>query len=460
MSVKNEIKLKEVMESMRMDAEFYQPVHIEIYNNLLEIDHLTFGDIMDVCKKGIFDIKADNYVNHGVPFIRISNLKKGVVDDTNLTFIPKEIHESEIKTEFHENDIVLSKTAIPAASLIPYEICNISQDVIGISLNESSTAKLNEKYIVLFLNCKYGLLQMKRWFQGNIQMHLALDDVKKIIIPILSTEFQDKIAKLYLNAQKKVELSKKCYKKAEHILLDELNLLEYEDQNTINYSSDLQNVINFNRIDAQYFNPDHATFLDIIKSYENGYDYLLNLINNVKANFNPKHFPDDTFQYIELSNINLSTGIIDGYSLIKGIDAPGRAKRILEEKDLIVSSVEGSLEKVAMVSTEHQGSLASTGFFQFRSEKILPEVLLVLLKSKVVQRQMKRECTGTILTSVPSDSLKRIVIPLIKPEKQETIKEFVLKSHCLRIESYELLDQAKNEIEECILKMIKKDIST
>ena len=50
---------------------------------------------------------------------------------------------------------------------------------------------------------------------------------------------------------------------------------------------------------------------------------------------------------------------------IKGDQAPSRARRILKENDVIVSSVKGSLEKVALVDKEYDGSLASTGFFQF-----------------------------------------------------------------------------------------------
>ena len=142
--------------------------------------------------------------------------------------------------------------------------------------------------------------------------------------------------------------------------------------------------------------------------------------------------------------------IIHTASEIKGEDAPSRARRILRQNDVIVSSVEGSLEKVALVHEENEGSLASTGFFQFRTTKILPEVLLVLSKSIVLQTQLKKECAGTILTAVPNESLRRILIPILPPETQQKIAELVKQSHEARRKAKELLEEAKRKVEEAI----------
>ncbi|MFH7835763.1 MAG: hypothetical protein QXL51_04125 [Candidatus Aenigmatarchaeota archaeon] len=69
--------------------------------------------------------------------------------------------------------------------------------------------------------------------------------------------------------------------------------------------------------------------------------------------------------FVELADIDASIGIIQSSTNIISEEAPSRAKRILKKNDVIVSSVEGSLEKVALVDKQFEGSLASTGFFQF-----------------------------------------------------------------------------------------------
>jgi restriction endonuclease S subunit len=119
----------------------------------------------------------------------------------------------------------------------------------------------------------------------------------------------------------------------------------------------------------------------------------------------------------------------------------------LKEGDVIVSSVEGSLEKVALVDREHDTCLASTGFFQFRPLNILPEVLLVLSKTIILQLQLKKLCSGTILTAVPKESLRDIIIPLLPLSIQQEIASLVQQSHEARKKAKELLEIAKRAVE-------------
>jgi restriction endonuclease S subunit len=129
---------------------------------------------------------------------------------------------------------------------------------------------------------------------------------------------------------------------------------------------------------------------------------------------------------------------------------------MLREGEVIVSSVEGSLEKVALVDKEHNGCLASTGFFQFRPLDVLPEVLLVLSKTIVLQSQLKKRCSGTILTAVPKESLRDIIIPILPLSTQQKIASLVQQSHEARRKAKELLEVAKRAVEIAIEKNEKE----
>jgi len=50
--------------------------------------------------------------------------------------------------------------------------------------------------------------------------------------------------------------------------------------------------------------------------------------------------------------------------------------------DVLISSLEGSIEKCAVITEEFEGAICSTGFFVLRSEDISPYYLLLLLKSE------------------------------------------------------------------------------
>jgi restriction endonuclease S subunit len=105
---------------------------------------------------------------------------------------------------------------------------------------------------------------------------------------------------------------------------------------------------------------------------------------------------------------------------------------------------------VALVNREQDGFLASTGFFQFRSKEILPEVLLVFAKSPILQMQLEKQCAGTILTAVPKEGIKNIIIPALSKPLQQKIADVVRQSHEARNKSKELLGKAKREVEQFI----------
>lgn len=131
---------------------------------------------------------------------------------------------------------------------------------------------------------------------------------------------------------------------------------------------------------------------------------------------------------------------------------PSRAKRILKKDDVIVSSVEGSLEKVALVDRTQEGFLASTGFFQFKSKEIMPGVLLVLAKSMILQMQLKQQTAGTILTAVPKEAIKNILLPVLSQSTQQKIADLIRRSHEARKKAKELLEETKRKVENSIEK--------
>ena len=111
----------------------------------------------------------------------------------------------------------------------------------------------------------------------------------------------------------------------------------------------------------------------------------------------------------------------------QGEDLPTRARRKVAAGDVIVSSIEGSLESIALITEEYDNALCSTGFHVIQSEVLNSKVLLVLLKSIIGQLQLKKGCSGTIfLTAINKEEFSKIAVPAkIKEEKQAEIEQKV-----------------------------------
>ena len=74
-------------------------------------------------------------------------------------------------------------------------------------------------------------------------------------------------------------------------------------------------------------------------------------------------------------------------------------------------------------------------------------VLLVLLKSIVGQLQLKKGCSGTILTAINKEEFSKIAVPKIEAEKQTEIEQKVHESFNLRKRAKDLLEYAKRAVE-------------
>lgn len=129
--------------------------------------------------------------------------------------------------------------------------------------------------------------------------------------------------------------------------------------NIVKYSQ----VSKASRLDAEYFLPQHESISRGIQSYSGGCDTLDNLVDVNDVKYQPKK--KQTYKYIELANVN--GGEITGCTEDEGQNLPTRARRKVSAGDVIVSSIEGSLDKIALVVDEYDNALCSTGFHVVKS---------------------------------------------------------------------------------------------
>ena len=198
------------------------------------------------------------------------------------------------------------------------------------------------------------------------------------------------------------------------------------------------------RLDAEYYQKKYEDYLQLIKNYCNGYELLYKVCALKDDEFMPNGKTE--YRYIELADIG-NSGNITGYTSNCGASLPTRARRKVNTNDVIVSSIEGSLQSCALIPREYDDSLCSTGFYVINSPQINSETLLVLFKSDLMQNILKQNCSGTILTAINGVYFKRIPIPLLPAEVQRRIAALIQKSFSLRKKSEELLEEAKAAVE-------------
>jgi len=450
MAVVSVIARSQLEDTVRLDAEYYQPEYLNLEGKILKKakSYVLWKHIHGQFTTGPFgsEFIVENYVTDSpYRYVRGQDVKEVFLLDTDNVYIPEEDFERLSKYALMEGDILVSVVGTLGNAVVIDK--SVPPAVFSCKSTVFRTKAINPFYLIAYLNCRFGRVLLQRRVRGAVQTGLNINDLKSLPIFLPERLLQDEVAKVVLDARKSYDVSKSFYSQAENLLLEELGLRDFKPKYELSYTASLSQAFRAHRVDAEHFQPAHDQVIDKVKSYRNGYTLLSGCFDTVKADFNPSSNPNNAFHYVELADIDSSIGVIHSASEIKGEDAPSRARRVLRKGDVIVSSVEGSLEKVALVDSEHEGSLASTGFFQFRARTIYPEVLLTLSRSIVLQAQLKRECAGTILTAVPNGSLRRIVVPILHSENQAEIALLVQQSHEARRKAKALLEKAKRAVE-------------
>jgi len=166
------------------------------------------NEVCNSIKKGIFDLSPINYVERGIPFLRISDIVDDEIDLSNTVFIPEEIHKKEWKTELTPGDLILSKVGtLNKIAVIPPTIkrCNISQNLIGIKVDRN---KINSHFLLYIL--KLDKFAKRILISSNITTlgAIRLDAVKKLPIPLPPYTEQGKIVEILSSVDNILRLKK------------------------------------------------------------------------------------------------------------------------------------------------------------------------------------------------------------------------------------------------------------
>ena len=438
--------------ALRLDAEYYQPEYLEVTEKLNRVKTTVLGNFCRIAD-GDHSALPGFVESDGIRYLRAKDLENFFINNSDSVFISNSYFKKIKRSHIKPFDIVLSimGTVGNLAIILPQNGTITANRAVAI-ISPKSQDLFSSFFVATYLESKFGVKQRERESMGGVQQRVNLDDLTNLKIPLVAKNLQNEVDKVFQEAILQREATERFYSQAENLLLEKLGLKEFkkelEEKSELCWTVNYSDVKEANRIDAEYFQPKYQKLISKLKS-QNA-EPLLEVLENMAAKFDAAKQPDTTFNYIELADVDSSIGIISGSSEVLGKGAPSRAKRVLKKGDVIVSSIQGSLQKAALIDKTQDGFLASTGFFQFRSKTILPEVLLVLAKSFIFQMQLEKQCAGTILTAVPHESLKNIAVPILPLETQQKIADLVKQSHLARQKSKELLEEAKRKVEKMI----------
>ena len=448
----SEISLSTVFEyeSFRIDSHFFEKQYSDLKRT---IGMLPCEILRNLVAKPIQtghtpSMVVDEYYGGNIPLIKTNNLHENTISTVFTDYLTSKGNAIISRTELAKDDIIttiigateeiIARSALVTAETIP---ANINQNIAQIRIDSK---KIAPEYVNAYLNSFYGKQYLLYLSRQTEQVNLNCKEVEIVPVPVVSKSFQEIIASITRRATTLSLAASEAYNAGGKHLSDNFPITQSDyvvEPPRIKFFQ--ESYKKSGRLDAEYYQEKYERYSESLHTNET----VGSMCKLHDETFLPKE--NENYRYIELSNVGLA-GEISGVDKINGAELPSRARRKVKTGQIVISSVEGSLQSCALITEDHNNCLCSTGFYILDSEDINPETLLVLFKSKVIQALMKQRCSGTILAGITKDDLLSMPLPKIDEELQKDIAVKIQESFNLRRQSKQLLEYAKQAVEMAI----------
>ena len=441
----SEIQLSDLERTARIDAEFYKKENMVIAAMLKKPEFHPVTDYFTISDGNHMSI-SEEFQTEGVPYYRGQDIYNTFIEEASSVCIDYEtyMHPHMIRSHLMPGDVLMSIVGAIVGNTALVSSDKPATCSCKLSIIRSNKSGVLPEFLLSFIRTKYGQNQIQKFKRGAAQTGFLLEDFDQVLLPVFDLPLQNEIKRVIDMAHSAVVSEAHVYHQAEQLLLSAIEYQAPEKQTVISAVKTFKNsFVLTGRLDAEYYQPQYDFIGNSIGARQT--------VSAVCTVFDDTFIPEKEleYKYIELANVG-HNGDVSGVDAIKGIDLPSRARRKVLAGQVIVSSVEGSLQSCALIEDEYDGALCSTGFYVLDSDEINSETLLVLFKSEPIQALMKQRCSGTILTAISKDELLSMPLPKINSDVQKTVAEKVQESFALRRKSKELLEVAKQAVEMAI----------
>ena len=176
---------------------------------------VKLGEVCEILNG--FAFKSLLYVNEGIRIIRITNVQKGYIEDSDPKYYPIEYTNSIEKYILKENDLLMSLTGNVG------RVGLISKTMLPAALNQrvaclrTIDSLISKEYVFQFLNSDLFEQSAIRSSNGVAQKNLSTDWLKKVEITYPSVEQQELITSTLNLIERLI-----CCRKKQNIKFNEL----------------------------------------------------------------------------------------------------------------------------------------------------------------------------------------------------------------------------------------------
>ncbi len=177
----------------------------------------------------------------------------------------------------------------------------------------------------------------------------------------------------------------------------------------------------------------HLPPVEIKKYNESILKKMSSCVEIITDKRNPTLEPDKGFVYIDISSIDVTTGIITNPQELLGEEAPSRARKVVKAGDILISTCRPTRGAIAIVPLELDNQICSTGFSVVRAKSgINNQYLHFILRSDLVKEQFRKFSTGSSYPAILDSDVEKTIIPLPDEPNQIAVAQKVQEQTNIR----------------------------
>lgn len=162
----------------------------------------------------------------------------------------------------------------------------------------------------------------------------------------------------------------------------------------------------------------------------------------VRMTRDPSARPEESFKYVDISSVEVTTGSISGPQDLTGDEAPSRARKVIRAFDIVVSTVRPTRGAVAVVPPALHNEIASTGFSIVRPHSSTnPFYLHFALRLEATREQLRKWSTGSSYPAILDEDVAKTLIPVPDEATQDQIAKRLMDLSRRRSEALARMDE-------------------
>lgn len=459
MAVINEIKASLISQYLgRIDAEFYKPTSLSADFKIKSGRFKYLGQIVKNGYRVVYEntkILPDSQVNkdRDARFLQATNISSdglwievddiGWVHEKDWKRYPKgriEMGEILIEVKGSAEKVTIVQDYVPLRTLV-------TGSVFKLSLIDES---VSHDYLFAFFNSSYGKVLRDRTKVNTLISYVSKPELYRIPIFIPNRHDHDEVSDLIRNAFKSQKLSKELYFNANQLLEQALGLDKLKFEKPKSYTASFSEIVQRLRTDADYFQTKYRQ----LELHMNGFktSTLSSLCDFTKGvEVGSKAYVDDGRLFIRVSNIDpmeIKTTNSDKY--ISEVVCRN-FKFLKPRKGDILITKDGTIGIAHVVDNELDG-IISSGIFKLtlKDNSVPVEYLALVINSPFCRMQAERDCSGALILHWKPEDIKKLKIPILDSKLMEELADMVIRSKEARKKSQELLNTAKQRVEQLI----------